>query len=528
LLGGGLIRERAGICMNGQAAGKVPHTMSEDAMLRAQQFLAQDRGDLAVASLRALAEREPGNAAVWKLLGYALHDEQLDPEAVEALQRAAALDDHDVGTIGALAQSSYLAGLPAVQHFRRLCQRLPQDLNALRGHAAALAAEQQRDAAESMLVSALHARPDWLDGHRALTSLRFTSGDRRGFADSYAQACIAHPHNLALRLAWFGALAQIRDWPAAIRILDEAELAVGDSSAQQIARMVAACESGDDAGAVRSIAATDTLQDPVRDTAVIRFSLRKGDLATAERVALRNLQGAAAATMWPYLSLIWRLQGNPRAEWLDGSPPWVHSTQLDLSEVDLANLAALLRRLHTARSPYAEQSVRGGTQTDQNLFLRHEPILRELKDRVQKAVTAFVAQWPAPDSGHPLLGVPRDDAFRGRMHFSGSWSVRLAAQGFNVSHTHPMGWISSALYVALPQAEQLGPAPAGWIQFGAPPAELKLALQPTLQVEPKVGRLLLFPSRLWHSTVPFFDGERLVVAFDVRAQIHRGMSHERR
>ena len=116
-----------------------------------------------------------------------------------------------------------------------------------------------------------------------------------------------------------------------------------------------------------------------------------------------------------------------------------------------------------------------------------------------------------------MLGVSRDDTLRGRVFFSGSWSVRLAAQGFNVSHTHPMGWISSALYIALPPPPQLGSPPAGWIQFGTPPAELNLSLRPTLQMEPKVARLLLFPSRTWHSTVPFAEGERLVVSFDVRA-----------
>jgi hypothetical protein len=35
-------------------------------------------------------------------------------------------------------------------------------------------------------------------------------------------------------------------------------------------------------------------------------------------------------------------------------------------------------------------------------------------------------------------------------------------------------------------------------------------------VEPRPGRLALFPSTMWHATMPFDDGERLVLAFDVR------------
>ena len=34
-------------------------------------------------------------------------------------------------------------------------------------------------------------------------------------------------------------------------------------------------------------------------------------------------------------------------------------------------------------------------------------------------------------------------------------------------------------------------------------------------VEPRPGRLVLFPSWMWHGTVPFGAGERLTVAFDV-------------
>ena len=61
----------------------------------------------------------------------------------------------------------------------------------------------------------------------------------------------------------------------------------------------------------------------------------------------------------------------------------------------------------------------------------------------------------------------------------------------------------------------MGAAPAGWISFGSPPQVLGLDLPPYAQLEPKPGRLILFPSTMWHETLPFEDGERLVIAFDV-------------
>ena len=86
-------------------------------------------------------------------------------------------------------------------------------------------------------------------------------------------------------------------------------------------------------------------------------------------------------------------------------------------------------------------------------------------------------------------------------------------QGRHVNHVHPAGWISSAFYVALPD-EIDAEGPAGWLTLGEA-GELGLDLPPIRLVQPRPGRLVLFPSTLWHGTRPFEAGERLTVAFDV-------------
>ena len=112
-------------------------------------------------------------------------------------------------------------------------------------------------------------------------------------------------------------------------------------------------------------------------------------------------------------------------------------------------------------------------------------------------------------SRHPLLREPRTP-----IRFSGSWSVRLSGAGYHINHVHPAGWISSAFYVALPEAHMGGAEHAGWLSLGEV-TELGLDLPPIRLVEPKPGRLVLFPSTMWHGTRPFAAGERLTVAFDV-------------
>ncbi len=276
---------------------------------------------------------------------------------------------------------------------------------------------------------------------------------------AFAAACHAQPHNLALRLAWFRAVAQTRDWQATLAIIDEGERLCGDTQAFTVARTFIASESGDRARAEQLFALTATLRDEVRDMAYVRHCLRTGQLEQAARTALRLIATPSAAITWSYLSLIWRLRGDARAQWLDGAPPYIRDFDLGFSAGDLYELAKLLRSLHVARAPYLEQSVRGGTQTDRQLLFRSEPIIVQTRAKILSAVREYVGQLPAPVPRHPLLGTPR-----GRILFEGSWSVRLQGQGFHVSHTHPMGWISSALYISLPRMAQIGAPPAGWIE----------------------------------------------------------------
>ena len=124
----------------------------------------------------------------------------------------------------------------------------------------------------------------------------------------------------------------------------------------------------------------------------------------------------------------------------------------------------------------------------------------------------YVAELPVPDTEHPLLSQRRDR----RVRFAGSWSVWLRKEGFHASHVHPQGWLSSALYVDLPP-ETADQPNAGWLQLGQPKPELGLKLDPLQLIKPEPGRLILFPSWMWHGTLPFPTDDRLTVAFDVSA-----------
>jgi hypothetical protein len=242
----------------------------------------------------------------------------------------------------------------------------------------------------------------------------------------------------------------------------------------------------------------------------LRFLIQTGRVQEAADIAWEKAPRDPSNEIWPYLSIAWRLLGDPRWEWLEGDPRFIGVYDISAALPPLDALAETLRALHrTIHQPLA-QSLRGGTQTEGHLFQRLGPEIRMLRQAVVAAVEEHVAQLPPPQPGHPLL-VQR----RSPIGFAGSWSVRLTGGGRHVEHVHPAGWLSSALYIALPGDAERGHGEAGWLSLGQV-SNLGVDLPPIRMVEPKPGRLVLFPSTMWHGTRPFDAGERLSVAFDVK------------
>ncbi len=467
-----------------------------------------DRADLSIMLLVPLAKIVPNNPRIWQMLGLSYRQTQDSGPALDAFARAAALAPTDSRIANGHATAAMEAGVPSAHLFKTAGDLSPNDPELLLSTVASLNADGYPEIAEPLLARTVAANPGWVRGHQALANLRLTVIADADFARSFAEAAAKVPGDISLWLAWQHVLAQAERWDAAQIVVEQGRSQIGDRPEFDAAAAAIAGETGNDTLADQLFARVATFDDAGTRISHIRHLLRTGRIDQAEAVATDALTRQLRTSVWAYLSLIWRLRGDPRATWLDGAPPMVSVIDLPFTVDELSVLADALRKLHTTRHHPADQSVRGGTQTTGPLFARIDPILVSLRAKVTTAVRRYIDGLPTFDAAHPLLGRPRSD-----IRFAGSWSVRLMQQGFHTCHTHPMGWISSAFYVALP--ENMGAAPAGWLELGAPPAGLRLDLLAYLRVEPKPGRLVLFPSTMWHGTLPFDDGERLTVAFDV-------------
>ncbi len=461
--------------------------------------------------LAQAARRHGTNARLWQWLALLQRAADDRVSALEAFAKAAALAPHDASIAKGRAQTLLEAGLPAVDAFAAARKVAPNDGDIVLGVTAALFAEGQAETGLSILAGSVGANPLWLFGHRDLVQLRWMMGEGGASFASLRQAISTNPQSEALWVQLIHALMQAGLNEEALAVIAEGRKAIGDGPRFAVNEAVIRSDSGERDAAAGLFASFENSDDPTIAVRIIRHHLRYDDVDAAAALVDRWIGRPGEALVWPYASLCWRLLGDARADWLEGEDALVRVVDLAPQLPPLEKLAGLLRKLHHARSQHLDQSVRGGTQTDGALFARIEPEIRQLRAAIVGAVADYVSGLPPRDATHPTIGPRRDQPVR----FAGSWSVRLAGKGFHANHIHPAGGISSALYVALPERVPDDSPNAGWLALGSPEAGLGLDISPTRLIEPRPGRLVMFPSTMWHGTVPFDAGERLTVAFDV-------------
>ena len=471
----------------------------------ARAALAEQREDQALALLvPAAATMEDARLWQWTGLLHRALDEH--GNALEAFCHAASLAPGDAGIAHGHARVALEAGIDSVALFERALTIATNPGGVLLGLGAARFSAGQGARALDQLAQLLDGNPGWIEGHRQFAQLASLTGEFERLTESIDRALARAPSAALLETKlglligaehYVGVLVAVRDeghlMPPSSRILYEA---LGHSELSDIK----AAEP-----LFQAIADDDATGRVWR----VRHLLRSNRAAQAVGLIDRWLASDEAASAWPYASIAWRLTGDSRWFWLEGDPRLIET--IDLGD-RLPPLTDMLRSLHRGAGRFADQSVRAGSQTDGPLLSRVEPEIVALRKLLADAVGGYIKRLPPLDPRHPLLSRRRDREPR----FAGSWSVRLGAAGHHANHVHPQGWISSALYIALPEEVERGAGPdAGWLSLGEPQANLGLDLPPIRLVEPLPGRLVLFPSTMWHGTRTFDRGERLTVAFDV-------------
>lgn len=481
-------------------------------------YFAENRQDELILHLLSKQNQYKNDAHYWDLLAQAHFAEQNTQEALSCWQKCLQINPNNLKFQSSYAKTSLLSGLPASENYARLCSVDPCNEEYMIGYAHALSLEgayEQAIEALQQFARINDVSPNLL---KLLSDLYLLNEGEATARNVYENSIKQGIHQRFSYIQIIDGYHHKEQYQKALEVVEQATNALPNEKELAVKKAIILSEMHDDDAAIRSFDGLAKVQSVEKDLAILRMSLRKGNLNIAEAIAMHYSRVGMQSTFIPYLSLIWRLKNNTQfTDWLDRRNAFIKASQIVMTNAELTTLVALLEQLHTTQSPYLDQSVQGGTQTDLNLFLRQEPIIQTIKERVKTNIKAYAQQLPVSDATHPLLKYDVQQVIDGRIKFSGSWSVKLNPGGRNKPHTHPKGWLSSALYLQVPDKTKLGPEPNGFIQFGTPPTNLNLPMSTTHQEAPEVGKLVLFPSTSWHHTVPFSEGKRLVIAFDVAA-----------
>ncbi|MFM9912237.1 MAG: tetratricopeptide repeat protein [Methylophilaceae bacterium] len=188
-----------------------------------------------------------------------------------------------------------------------------------------------------------------------------------------------------------------------------------------------------------------------------------------------------------------------------------HNNIVPLSQAGSSLLADLLRDINFAEIAKRKQGrLHYGVQSSGNLFMRTEISFKTLAS----LITLEVEKYRAKFSGENCELM---QSFPINIEFSSSWYVKMSSGGHLTSHIHEEGWLSGSVYLSIPQ--QKTGTHDGSIEFSTHGDNYPQKHQnfPVQAVAPIVGDIVLFPSSLFHRTIPFSsDEERICVAFDVK------------
>jgi tetratricopeptide (TPR) repeat protein len=371
------------------------------------------------------------------------------------------------------------------------------------------------DEAITTYLAALACEPHKPQVHRLYNDLLY----RLNRTDEYLKSYDRAPSTRELQLGKALFLSQDGHCEEALAIYRS--LLVSDRydkvAAAGAAKALGVIKRFDEAAKVLDAALVRHIDDAVLFSRAAEIAILQGDpqkalMLCGKGLAVTRYDQNCLAT----ISAAFRMMEDERDEILNGYDSLVQIFDLEAPEgfsrmEDFnAELCAALDRMHPETREFINQSLKGGTQTPDHIFGAGHDLVDRLEQRIAEALRRYIAAL-REDDNHPFLSRRSR-----RFQYTGSWSSRLKDCGFHVNHIHPQGWISSCYYVGVPEAVQDERAREGWIKFGEPGFDLVLKSPVRRAVQPVQGRLVLFPSYMWHGTNPFHDAAaRTTIAFDI-------------
>lgn len=461
---------------------------------------------------------------------------------------ADAPDDADVLTVAGIAAQRSGALREAIRHFARAVAVEPDNPARLGNHAVALKQAGRYDEAIAALEQALALRPGAAVTLANLGSC-LIAADRPAEAEAPLRAAVAADpghaeswNNLGVALsrtnrldaadAAYRQALTIRSGyvEAALNRVDLLDRSGRESEAARIAADVLRAipghpraanqlaairaRAGDDAQAIalyRQALDSNGLNHPVGVNLATAL-LRAGAYAEALALCDRLLAELPSSTMPLALKCVAleRLGDRAALDALMALDRFVAVVDIpavagfaDMAEFNLSLTAELAAHPSLTFEPEG-LVTRAGRQTD-DMADDRTPAIAALAAIAREQLAAHADRVTGSD--HPWIAARPDD------WALTLWGTILAPGGAVAPHIHAPNWLSGVYYPEFPPP--LAASGEGCFAIGPLPDQLGGGGTPAV-FQPRAGRMILFPSFLWHCTRPFGGAaERMSLAFDL-------------
>ena len=394
----------------------------------------------------------------------------------------------------------------------------PNNQDLLNSRALILCDQERYDEAIDLFWAAIAISPSRRDLHKNLNEILWQTGKSNEFCKSYSYAIKSGGHSDSLKADELELLSAAKMHDIVSLKLAEIELSTNSVDLLRVKAGIIADTDMD--GAVDCLMRAEKLSPTIGGLQqLVQLLLKQGDLKSAQAYMDSAFSLSRTNQLnWALQGTIWRQNDDDRYHWLNNYEEFIGVTKLSVPagyiniEQFMDEVNHLLTPMHTFKNRPLMQTLKHGTQLPGNLLNRDLPVIKALKSIVLLGVEQYITDLRS-DPNHPFLSKKSE-----KFWISGSWSVKLTSGGFHVNHVHPEGWISSSLYVKLPSTPLCTDSDKneGCIGFGQ--SSMLLVEKDFVErfVQPSVGTMVLFPSYMWHGTVPFYgDDYRLTAPLDV-------------
>ena len=190
---------------------------------------------------------------------------------------------------------------------------------------------------------------------------------------------------------------------------------------------------------------------------------------------------------------------------------YIYRANIDRSGPTGKTLGAIRNFASTSESEYRTQSqqklLTNGVQSPGNLLDSNRSFVDPLRKILESSVAAYRDKFS--NSNEPFL------KYWPKKYELFAWVIVVRKDGYLAPHIHKEGWLSGSLYLELPKSRTQNEAAISFGLHGANYPDMGKSFKDT-PVQIAEGMVCMFPSSLFHKTVPFRSSQkRISLAFDV-------------